>query len=286
MELKDILEIFFKIVEFPIFTVKRTPITITSILIFSFFMVSIGLISRVIRRLMTRWLSRFSYIEEGTRFILIRVMQYLIVVIGAVFSFQFIGLDFSGLTVVFGLLSVGIGFGLQNFVGNFISGLILLFERPIRVGDRVFVGDIEGDVEEINIRSTTVRSLENVSIIVPNSAFTANNVVNWSHNDKRIRLPIDVGVAYGSDLDAVNATLMEVAEEHPEVLKHPVPEVMHQGFGDSAWNMRLWAWIKHPKRHLKIESDLYSAIVRKFREKDIEIPFPQRDLHLRSGYKD
>jgi len=283
LDLEKILAIITKVVEFPIFTVKNTPITITSIFIFCLFMVAFGLLARLVRKFMTRWLSKLNYIEAHTRFILVRITQYLVMIIGVVFSVQFVGLDLSGLAVIFGLLSVGIGFGLQNLTANFISGLILMFERPIRVGDRVVVGDTEGDVEEINIRSTKIRSLENITIIVPNSDFTSSKVINWSHMDKRIRLAIDVGVSYGSDVDTVTKALKEVAAEHPKVLKHPQPEVHHNGFGDSAWDMRLWAWIREPREHRRIRSEINCAIVRKFREHGVEIPFPQRDLHVRSS---
>jgi small-conductance mechanosensitive channel len=282
MDFSELFEIIKKVVEYPIFTVKQTPITLTSLFVFALFMGSFALLARFIKRLMTRWLGRMSYVEEGTRFILIRMTQYVVIIIGIIFSCQFIGLDLSGLAVIFGLLSVGIGFGLQNLVANFISGLILLFERPIRVGDRIILGDLEGDVEEINIRSTTVRAIDNNSIIVPNSEFTSNRVINWSHGDRRVRLQIDVGVSYNSDIDTVIEALMEVARDHSEALKHPAPEVRHTGFGDSAWNMRLWVWIPIARHHRRIRSELNCAIVRKFREKGVQIPFPQRDLHVRS----
>jgi len=179
-------------------------------------------------------------------------------------------------------LSVGIGFGLQNLTSNFIAGVILLFEQHIKVGDRVTVGDTEGDVAEINIRSTTIHSLNNVAIVVPNSEFISGTVINWSHGDPRTRLENDVGVSYDSDLDTVIRCLTEAAEEHAEVLKHPAPEVLHRGFGDSAWNMRLRAWVDTPQGRIRIQSDIYCAIVKRFREHHVEIPFPQRDLHLRS----
>lgn len=272
-----------KIVEYPIFTVQKTPITMTSLLMFITMVVAFGLLAKLARRLLMRWLNRISHLQEHTRFLLVRLLQYFIMVFGVLFSLQFVGLDLSGLAFIFGLLSVGIGFGLQNFVANFIAGLILMVEQPIRVGDRITVGDTEGDIIEINIRSTTVRSLENIAIIVPNADFTSNQVINWSHMDKRVRLKIDVGVSYSSDLDTVIRCLKEVAVEHSEVLNSPAPEVHHTGFGDSAWNMRLWCWINNPRDYRRIVSELNCAIVRKFRENDVEIPFPQRDLHVRSA---
>ena len=212
-----------------------------------------------------------------------RINHYIIIIIGAVVAFQFIGIDLSGLAVIFGLLSVGIGFGLQNITSNFVAGLILLFERPIKIGDRVLVGDTEGDVTDISIRSTTIRSLNNVSIIVPNSEFVSSNVVNWSHGDSKIRLNIEVGVSYNSDLDMVLKCLYEVAQENKDVLKYPKADVLLKEFGDSSWNMVLRVWINDPKGHHIVRSDINCAIVRKFRANKVEIPFPQRDLHLRSS---
>jgi len=179
-------------------------------------------------------------------------------------------------------LSVGIGFGLQNLTANFIAGIILLFEQHIEIGDRVTVGETEGDVVEINIRSTTIRTPNNVAIVVPNSEFVSATVINWSHGDPRTRLEIDVGVSYDSDPDTVIRCLIDAANEQSEVLQHPAPEVLHQGFGDSAWNMRLWAWVGKPQGRIRIQSNIHCAIVKRFREHHVEIPFPQRDLHLRS----
>jgi small-conductance mechanosensitive channel len=265
-----------------LFEVNKTPITLVSLIMFVLVIGAFGLLARFLRRvLVAKLLSRLE-IEEGTRYNLMRLTQYVVMIIGVIVAFQFIGIDLSGLAVIFGLLSVGIGFGLQNITSNFVAGLILLFERPIKVGDRVTVGDTEGDVMEINIRSTTIRSLQNIAIIVPNSEFVSSTVINWSHGDTKVRLEVEVGVSYSSDLDIVLRTLQEVAEENPEVLRSPAPEVLHRGFGDSSWNMQLRAWINSPKRYHQVRSALHCAIVRKFRENGIEIPFPQRDLHVRS----
>ncbi len=282
MDPSNILEGLGKFSEITLFEINQTPVTLASILLF-FLMIAVFYISsRIINRLMFKpLLGRFS-IEEGIRYNLIRINHYLIMIIGAIVAFQFIGIDLSGLAVIFGLLSVGIGFGLQNVTSNFISGLILLFERPIKIGDRVTVGDAEGDVEDINIRSTTIRTLNNITFIVPNSEFVASRVINWSHGDTKIRLEIPVGVSYNSDLDIVLKALQEVAKEHPAVLKKPESDVLFVDFGDSSWNMKLRVWLKDPKNHPIVRSELNCAIVRKFRDYGIEIPYPQRDLHLRS----
>jgi small-conductance mechanosensitive channel len=282
MEVKNIFDMLREILQFNLFTLNQTPVTIMSIVLFvgmfTFLLLLSGYVTRLLR---SRLLPRF-HLEQSIIYNVSRVFYYTFLVLSAAFSFQFIGIDFSGLIVVFGFLSVGIGFGLQNITSNFISGLILLFERPIKIGDRVTVGSTEGDVIEIKMRSTVIRSLDNISIIVPNSEFVSSQVVNWSHGDKRVRVDIKVGVSYRSDLDTVLRSLREVAEEHVAVLKDPEPFVRLMEFGDSSWNMMLGAWIRDPVNYYKVRSDLNCAIVTKFRETGVEIPFPQRDLHIRS----
>ncbi|MCD6161386.1 MAG: mechanosensitive ion channel [candidate division Zixibacteria bacterium] len=270
------------IIHFKLFELNQTPVTVSSLLMFVIVILAFFILSRFLNKaLLQRILSRFE-LDKGIQFTLVRLSHYLVMVIGTLIAFQFIGIDLGGLAVVFGLLSVGIGFGLQNITSNFISGLILLFERPIKVGDRVSVGETEGDVIAINMRSTMIRSLNNIAIIVPNAEFVSSRVINWSHGDPKIRLDIEVGVSYNSDLDLVLRALHEVAIEHSEVLKTPAPEVLLSGFGDSSWDMVLRAWVAQPKQHYITRSEINCAIVRKFREYEIEIPFPQQDLHVRS----
>lgn len=280
--MSDIFDYIDRIAQFKLFELNQTPITISSVFMFVFVLLVFFVASRLlVRGLLRKILSKLD-IDIGTQFTFRRITHYLIMIVGAVVAFQFVGIDLSGLAVIFGLLSVGVGFGLQNVTSNFVAGLILLFERPIRVGDRISVGDEEGNVEAINMRSTTIRSLNNITIIIPNSEFVSSNVINWSHGDPKIRLQIPVGVSYGSDLDTVLKALHEVAQEHPEVLDEPKPDVLLTNFGDSSWDMLLRAWIAAPQRHPMIRSELNCAIVHKFREYNIEIPFPQRDLHVRS----
>lgn len=280
--MKELLTTLTEIGQYQLFELNQTPITVWSVVMFFGVFLIFFLVSRIITRgVMARILPRFE-IEAGIQFTMRRITHYIVMIIGTLVAFQFVGIDLSGLAVIFGLLSVGIGFGLQNVTSNFISGIILLFERPIAVGDRVTVGDIEGDVLSINMRSTTIRSINNISIIVPNTEFVASQVTNWSHGDPKIRLMIDVGVSYNSDLDLVVETLRDVATNHAAVLTIPAPNVVLSSFGDSSWNMILLAWVDDPKSHALIRSEINCEIVRKFREKNIEIPFPQRDLHLRS----
>lgn len=266
-----------------LFQLNETPVTLFSILIFLLFLITFILIGSVVKRVLNNRILKKFVRDGGLRYTLSRVTQYIIVTIGVFISLQFLGIDLTGLGVVLGFLSVGIGFGLQNVTSNFISGLIVLFERPISVGDRVMVNNIEGDVTEINIRSTKIRTLDNISIIVPNSEFVSKDVINYSHGDPSYRLGIDVGVSYSSDLDTVLRALDEVAKESKYVLKEPAHDIQFREFGDSSWNFRLFVWIPDVKRYPFIRSELNKAIVRKFAAYDIEIPFPQRDLHLRSA---
>ncbi|MEP1152612.1 MAG: mechanosensitive ion channel domain-containing protein [Balneola sp.] len=269
-----------------LFELKDTPVTLLSICIFILFIIGFSFLGSFIKRLLNnKILPRFIN-DSGLRFTLSRMTQYVVMIIGVLISFQFVGIDLTGLAVIFGFLSVGIGFGLQNVTSNFISGLIVLFERPISIGDRVLVNGIEGDVQEINIRSTTVKSLNNISIIVPNSEFISKDVVNYSYGDPTYRLVIDVGVSYSSDLDLVLKALNEVAEENESILDTPKHDVHLRSFGDSAWNMKLLVWVANVKDHYRILNELNQAIVRKFREHDIEIPFPQRDINFRNPLKD
>jgi small-conductance mechanosensitive channel len=282
MNFKTMESFFFHVFQYKLFEINRTPVTPSSIIMFVVVVTVFYLFSRLLQKaLQTKILTRFR-IDKGTQYTLARVSHYVIMIVGGLLAFQFIGIDLSGLAVIVGLLSVGIGFGLQNVTSNFIAGLILLFERPIKVGDRVTVGHTEGDVIAINMRSTTIRSLDNISIIVPNSEFVSSQVINWSHGDPKVRLIVDVGVSYNSNLDDVIRSLREVADDNQNVLKHPEPDVLLASFGDSSWNMKLRVWLKDPQNYYKIHSDINCEIVRKFREKGIEIPFPQRDLHVRS----
>lgn len=272
-----------QLLNYTLFQIKETPVTVVSILIFFLFITGFIILGVFVRKALNRKILRHFHIDEGTSYTLSRITQYVIITIGALVSFQFVGVDLSGLAVIFGLLSVGIGFGLQNITSNFISGLIILFERPISVGDRVTVANIEGDVIEINIRATKVRTVNNISIIVPNSEFVSQNVINYSHGDPTYRLDINVGVSYRSHLETVLKAMREVADENPLVMQRPEPEVHLIEFGESSWNMQLRTWIGDVKNYPRIRNELNQAVVHKFREYGVEIPFPQRDLHVRSS---
>jgi len=212
------------------------------------------------------------------------LIQYTLAFLGLIVLLQIWGLDVSSLAILARVLGVGIGFGIQNITNNFISGLIITLERPIQVGDFVKVAELMGTVERIGARSTEIRTLDQVTIIVPNSRFLETEVVNWSHGDPVSRIRIPVGIAYDSDTDRVQSALLEAARSHPDVLIRPAPQVWFQGFGDSALNFELMVWTGEPKKQFRVKSDLYYRIEASLRRYGISVPFPQRDLHLRSPH--
>lgn len=280
---KTIIDIFNKYLNLTIFTLNQTTVTIGSLLTFIFLLTIVVVFANVTAYLLRKKLLPKLNFDVGTVYNLERLSKYFIILVGSLICFQFVGIDLSGLAVIFGLFSVGIGFGLQNITSNFVAGLILLFERPIKVGDRVTIGETLGNIIHINMRATTINSVDNVSIIVPNSDFISGQVINWSYGDKKIRLNIDVGTSYDSDLDLVLRCLKEVADENPEIMKKPEPVIHFVALGDSSWNFKLRCWIPDPNKYWHSISSLNCDIVRKFKEHSIEIPFPQRDLHIRSS---
>jgi potassium efflux system protein len=226
-----------------------------------------------------------SDLEQGLQDSITTITIYVIWGLGVVLSLSVLGVSATSLAVVFGALSIGIGFGLQNIFNNFISGIILLFERPIQVGDAVEVNGIWGEVKKINIRATVVQTFDNASLIIPNSDFISSQVTNWSFKDKSLRRKVDIGVAYGSDVELVRQTLLEISKKTKKILKSPAAEVLFKDHGDSAliFTLRYWTTVDY---YYTTETDIRFEIDRLFRERNIEIAFPQRDIHIRSIVKD
>ena len=232
--------------------------------------------SVLIKRIMVE-----SGLEEGKQESIATISVYLIWAFGILAALYAVGLSATSLAVAFGALGIGLGFGLQNIFNNFVSGLILLFERPIQVGDAIELQGIWGTVKKINVRSTVVQTWDNASLIIPNSDFINNQLTNWSFKDTSLRRNLNIGVAYGSDVQLVKKTLLEVAEKHPKVQSYPKPDVLFMDFGDSALIFRLRIWVT-VSTILSTETDLRFEIDRLFRERNITIPFPQRDLHIKT----
>ena len=267
----------------PLFRLGHAPVSMESLVGFVVMVALAVLFSRLVRRtLRTRVLAR-SKMDVGLQYAIGRIAGYVVLVLGLAVGLDTVGVNLSSLAVVAGALSVGIGFGLQNVVNNFVSGLIILAERPIQIGDRVDLGGgTIGKVSEIGARSTKVITGDNIVIIVPNSDFVSNRVINWTHSDPRVRIRLPVGVAYGTDPRLVERLLMEIAASQKDVLKAPAPAVHFLGFGDNALNFELLVWWGQGAQSPEVlQSQLNFAIWDKFKEHKIEIPFPQRDLHVK-----
>ncbi len=223
-------------------------------------------------------------LDIGARVAIGTIFRYVALLLGFLILIQSVGINLTTLNVLAGAIGIGIGFGLQNITSNFISGLIILLERPVKVGDRIEVGSVDGKVMSIGARSTTVKTNDNITIIVPNSKFIEETVVNWSFQDQSVRFRVPIGVAYGSDLNRVKTVLLEVADENTDVLKDPKAAVRLIKFGDSSIDLELWVWTRDKlHRRTVFISALNFAIWAKFRSNGIEIPFPQTDLHIKTG---
>ncbi|MEM6399337.1 MAG: mechanosensitive ion channel domain-containing protein [Cyanobacteria bacterium P01_D01_bin.116] len=247
-----------------------------------FFAVIAYVIGRLISRLIQKTILNRFKIEKGTEEAISSVIGYLIAGVGFLIVLKSTGIDLSSLTVLAGVLGIGVGFGLQNLASNFISGITILFEQPLKVGDLVEVNDLLGIVEKISIRSTVVRTLDNVFVIVPNQSFIENNIVNWSYRDQKCRVHVPVGVAYGTDTTLVTEALLAAARKHPRVLSNPSPKVWFKEFGDSSLNFELLVWVSDPPGIPQLKSDLNFSIEIELNLRNINIPFPQRDLHIKN----
>ncbi|MGB5344938.1 MAG: mechanosensitive ion channel domain-containing protein [Woeseia sp.] len=260
--------------------IRLVPLNIIGgILVFAGVIVLIGWIKRWID---IRWLQHIVA-ERGAREALVTLIGYVGFVIAVIIGLIQAGVDLSGLAIVSGALALGLGFGMQEIANNFVSGLILLFERPIRAGDFVTVGNVEGFVRRIRIRATEIETLDNQNVLVPNSELVSGQVTNWVLRDPQGRLQIRVGVAYGSDTQKVKEILQRVGSEHPEVItdgRAPAPRALFMGFGDSSLDFELRVRIQRIERRYTVISDINFAIDQAFREENISIPFPQRDLHM------
>lgn len=266
-----------------LFTLGDTKYSIFDLLVLFGLFIALVLIAKTLRRLLRTRVLSLTGLNRATQETIAQIANYTFVFIGTIVVLQLWGLDISSLAVFAGVLGVGIGLGLQGIAREFVSGLVLIFERPIQVGDFVDISGLVGTVERINVRSTEIRTIDHISIIIPNSRFLEAEVVNWSHKSPVSRLSVPVGVAYGSNLSAVRGALIDAAKEHPDVLSEPMPQVLFKGFGDSSLDFNLLVWISDPPRQFRIKSDLYFQIESNLRDCAVEIPFPQRDLHVRSG---
>lgn len=272
-----------KILEVPLIKLGSTSVTLWTMLYLMLLVVLLFFFTGKLRMWLVGKVFSRTRMEPGVSQATGSIIRYSIIAIGFIIILQTAGIDLTTLNVLAGAVGIGVGIGLQDIVNNFISGLIILFERPVKVGDRIVVGDVEGDVMSIGSRSTTVVTNDNITIIVPNSRFITENVVNWSHNDRKVRFRIPVTVAYGSDVQMVERLLIEAAVENPDILQNPPPGVRLMGFGDHGLDFELRAWsttLIH--RSGLLVSSLNYVIYRKFTDHGIEIPYPRRDVRILS----
>jgi len=268
----------------PVFKLGAFELTVGTLLYLLFFTALILYLSGKIKRWTTRLLAKRSSMDIGRREAAGAITSYVFLVIGFLVVIQTAGIDLTTLNVLAGAVGIGVGLGLQNIANNFISGIIILIEQPVKVGDRIVVGDVEGDIIHIGARSTRVLTNDNITIVIPNDQLISQNVINWSHNDNRIRFRIPVQVAYGTDARLVEGVLLDVAQANQDVLKEPPPSVRFREFGDNGLKFDLLAWtdtLTHRRGYLV--STLNFAINDAFKLNKIEIPFPQRDVRIREG---
>ena len=278
------LEQFKKFLDFDLFKAAETEVTLWTLFYLLVFLFLLFYISAKLKKWLVEKILKQGRMGLGARQALASIIRYFVIVVGMLIILQTAGINLTTFHVLAGTVGIGIGFGLQNIASNFVSGLIILIERPIQTGDRIEVGNVEGDVLAINARSTTVVTNDNIAIIIPNSKFVTENVVNWSLTGQDVRFRVPVSVAYGSDLKKVTELLEEVARENPDVLATPPPAVRFLAFGDNGLALELRVWsttLTHRKATLI--SSLNFAIHDTFRAHGIEIPYPQREIRIHTG---
>lgn len=266
----------------PLFEISGNKISLLSLLM----AITVFVLSLQLAKMAEKFVKSFlddKELDPGIKGSIQTIIRYLVVLVGALITLDTVGISMSSLAAVGAVFMVGIGFGLQNIASNFISGLIILLERPIKVGDLVEVAGVSGRVAEIRARSTIIHTRDDVAIIVPNSQFISEQVVNESFSGENIRLKVPIGVSYNADPKVVEESLLEVGNNHPKVLQYPAPRVFFKEFGDNSLNFDLTVWVNDIWVGEKILSDIRFSIMKKFKEESIEIPFPQRDIHIKSN---
>ncbi|PKP06326.1 MAG: mechanosensitive ion channel protein MscS [Bacteroidetes bacterium HGW-Bacteroidetes-5] len=282
--LEDIIDWIKNTWNIELFKLGSNEFTIKTFLLLSISFFLLFFFSGKLKRLLVKVVFPRYNVDIGVSESIATIIKYLLLIVGIVIIFQTTGIDLSALGLLVGALGVGIGFGLQGITNNFISGIIILFERPIKVGDRIEVEGLTGNIVEINARASTIITNDNITVIVPNSDFINKQVINWSHNNKNIRLNIPIGVSYKEEPQVVTEILMGIAKLHPGVLEEPPPYVRFDEFGDSSLKFTLQIWtLEYIDRPSIIKSDIYYEVFRIFKEKNIEIPYPQRDIHIKES---
>jgi small-conductance mechanosensitive channel len=255
-------------------------ISLLNILMFIIILSVTYLIAIFIKKILENEILRSLKLPRGMPAAVSMMLRIFFVTLGVIFAISAAGIDMGKFGMIAGALGVGIGFGLQNIVQNFISGLILIFERPIQVGDTVEVNNLLGKVKDIGVRASNVLTYDGAEVVVPNSNLISNDLINWTLSDSRKRVEIKVGTAYGTDPNEVLEILKNVAMSHSMVVQNPEPLALFDGFGDSSLDFRLLFWVNF-EFGLTTKSDIAIGIYNKFAENNIEIPFPQIDMHVK-----
>ncbi|RMA96175.1 mechanosensitive ion channel family protein [Hydrogenothermus marinus] len=288
-DLNDLISMFWKILVNPIFKIGNTSISILNIIIAILIFSAGFIIGKLYKKNIKKITHKYTSINRSTLTIISNIGYYLIIIFAFFIGLNILGINLSSIALIAGALSVGIGFGLQNVVSNFISGIILMFEHSIKIGDYIELSDgIKGRVKDIRMRSITITTNSNIDIIIPNQYFIQNNVINWTMEDMIRRFEIPFGVAYGTDPQKVITVIEEAVKKSnfPDVIDTPDKKtrVVMTGFGDSSINFELFVWIQGPEISYpkRTKSRFLILIYKTLNENNIEIPFPQRDLHVRS----
>ncbi|MDT5270166.1 MAG: hypothetical protein QOH49_2352 [Acidobacteriota bacterium] len=270
--------------------VGNFPFSVATLTLALLVLLAAVVVSRYLRRFIERRMAHHKHLDPGVQFTILRLVHYVVIAVGLIVALRIgVEADFTSLAVAFTALSIGIGFGLQFIAGDIASGFIILFERPVRVGDYITIpgpdGKLtEGLVRSINLRTTIVMTNDNVASVVPNSKIVNQNFLNWTYNrERRVRISVPVGVSYEADPDHVTATLLRAVKGVQFVLEEPKPTVQFMEFADSSLNFRLLVWSDKPRRHLLVKSAIRYRIHRLFKEEGIEIPSPQREITLKGN---
>ena len=263
--------------------IGKSKVSLQNIIYLIVFLLFITYVAKIIRRALLDEVLPRTRLEIGARASLVNIIIYSLWILAIYTGINILGINLSSLAFMAGALGIGVGFGLQNIVNNFVSGIILLFDPSIQVGDMVQIGEDWGTISRITMRTTVVQTFDNASLIIPNSQMLSDKVTNWSYKDSKVRRQVDVGVAYGSDVKLVRRLLVEIVQDMPEILEDPAPRVDFMDFGDSALVFRVRFWIASPDFWLTAPTEVRFRIDEEFKKHGIEIAFPQQDIHIRSA---
>jgi small-conductance mechanosensitive channel len=263
-----------------VFTITMGDILIFIIWVAILYFVILVLLKRILRKTIRRFTS-----AQVDNMAIANVISLVLFIISFLILISFHGIDLTALGVFGGLLGVGIGFGIQNIANNFISGIIIFFEKPIKRGDRIQIDGLEGNIKRVSFRATAIRTNDNFTIIVPNSYILQNKIINWSHSDSRVRLHLPIGIGYREDLNKVKEIMLQVANENSHVLKEPLSDVIFENIGASALNLTLRIWTeKYTSNPIDLKSELYFAVYTRLKDNDVEMAYPQLDIWFRDKW--